>query len=104
VLREGHIKINVLLYLCSIVNYCTFQRKIKAPSPPPLDEDDSRRELVESDQEEMVQASDSEMQVQLHNSFSLPSRKFVTCPTQYGETSIRYFSRDHRKRTINARK
>jgi hypothetical protein len=42
------------------------QRKIKAPSPPPLDEDDSRRELVESDQDEMVQASDSEMQVKLY--------------------------------------
>jgi len=77
-LREGHLKINVLLYLCSAVNRFAFQRKIKAPSPPPLDEDDSRRGLVESDQEEMVQASDSEMQVQLHYSFSLPSRNFFT--------------------------
>jgi hypothetical protein len=94
----------VLLYLCSVVNWFTFQRKIKAPSPPPLDEDDSRRELVESDQEEMVQASDSEIQVQLHYAFSLPSRKFFTCPTNYSETSIRYFSRDHSKRTINATK
>jgi hypothetical protein len=51
---------------------------MKAPSPPPLDEDYSRRGLVESDQEEMVQASDSEMQVQLHYSFSLPSRNFFT--------------------------
>ncbi|KAJ9588896.1 hypothetical protein L9F63_017774, partial [Diploptera punctata] len=41
----------------------SFRRKIKAPSPPPLDEDDSRRGLVESDQEEMVHPSDSEIQV-----------------------------------------
>ena len=68
----------MLLYLRSTVNWFTFQRKMKAPSPPPLDEDDSRRGLVESDQEEMVQASDSEMQVQIHYSFSLPSRKFFT--------------------------
>ncbi|PSN52923.1 hypothetical protein C0J52_03017 [Blattella germanica] len=40
----------------------SFRRKIKAPSPPPLDEDDSRRGLVESDQEELVQPSDSETQ------------------------------------------
>lgn len=73
--REGHLKITVLFYLCSFVNWLTFQRKIKAPSPPPLDEDDSRRGLVESDQEEMVQASDSEMQVKLHDSFPLPSTK-----------------------------
>ncbi|XP_069684013.1 histone-lysine N-methyltransferase SETD1 [Periplaneta americana] len=46
----------------------SFRRKIKVPSPPPLDEDDSRRELVESDQEEMVQASDSEIQVDVARS------------------------------------
>jgi len=103
-LREGHLKINVLLYLCSAVHWFTFQRKIKAPSPPPLDEDDSRRGLVESDQEEMVQASDSEMQVQLHYSFSLLSRKFFTCSSKYSETYIWYFSRDLIKRTISARK
>lgn len=43
-----------------------------------MDEDDSRRELVESDQEEMVQASDSEIQVKLHDSFSLPLTKCIT--------------------------
>lgn len=86
-LREGHLKVNVLLYLCFAAHWFTFQRKIKAPSPPPLDEDDSRRELVESDQEEMVQASDSEMQVQLHYSFSLPSRNFFTCPPKCGDIS-----------------
>jgi hypothetical protein len=50
------------IYIAQLLDFLS-QRKIKAPSPPPLDEDDSRRELVESDQEEMVQASDSEMQV-----------------------------------------
>jgi hypothetical protein len=71
---------------------------MKAPSPPPLDEDDSRRGLVESDQEEMVQASDSEMQVKLHDSSSLPSTKFFTCPAKYTKTSIHHFSRDHGKK------
>jgi hypothetical protein len=52
------------IYIAQLLDFFpSSQRKIKAPSPPPLDEDDSRRELVESDQEEMVQASDSEMQV-----------------------------------------
>jgi hypothetical protein len=41
--------------------------------------------LVESDQEEMVQASDSEMQVQLCYSFSLPLRKFFTFLSKYSE-------------------
>jgi hypothetical protein len=72
-----HLHISITRFIWFIL-----QRKIKAPSPSPLDEDDSRRELVESDQDEMVQASDSEMQVKLHDSITLPWTKyFLTCLT-----------------------
>ncbi|XP_046387049.1 histone-lysine N-methyltransferase SETD1B-A [Ischnura elegans] len=41
----------------------SFRRKIKVPSPPPLDEDDSRKELVEDESDQdMVHPSDSDTQ------------------------------------------
>ncbi|XP_049793284.1 histone-lysine N-methyltransferase SETD1B [Schistocerca nitens] len=49
-------------FRASIPKLPSFRRKIKPPSPSPMEEEERRQELVESDQEEIVQPSDTETQ------------------------------------------